>query len=162
MERSSCWTRPTTASQKRAFTAFNSCLVSLLCSRSLFVPQAVPGPGGTHSQMTRGRAEERLSPLPARQVSLHVTEVYSGRGRHPQMKACQTSNGALLTLSCDPASDMRADVPGGQECQPLTQSGIHLAFAAPPPQRGGTRSIYQQLSGLILSVLPMPGKHFAD
>lgn len=42
-----------------------------------------------------------------------LAEVYYGRGRHPQMKACQTSNGALLTLSCDPAPDMRADVPPG-------------------------------------------------
>ncbi|CAG10623.1 unnamed protein product [Tetraodon nigroviridis] len=41
--------------------------------KSLFVPQAVPGPGQARSQMTPGRAEERLSPLPARQVSLHVT-----------------------------------------------------------------------------------------
>ncbi|XP_056915415.1 tubulin polyglutamylase TTLL5 isoform X1 [Takifugu flavidus] len=41
--------------------------------KSLLVPQAGPGPGGARPQMTRERAEASLSPLPARQVSLHVT-----------------------------------------------------------------------------------------
>lgn len=49
-------------------------LISFICSlpRSHFVPQAVPGPGAL-SQMTWRGPEERLAPLPAWQVSLHVT-----------------------------------------------------------------------------------------
>lgn len=102
---------------QKAFTRFNSCVVLLLPSRSVRVPQAGPGPGETRPQMTWERAEACFAPLPARQVSLHVTassqRCILGEDNIQRWKHARHQMGALLTLSCDLASDMREDVPLG-------------------------------------------------
>ena len=105
-----------------------------------------------------------------------LTEVYSGKGQQQHMKACQTSNRALLTSRWYSHRHAR-----GWSARPgmpsfdagrdfVAQLNISWPFQLSSPPLpplpllplGFTQSLYQQLCALIPSILLMPHRDFTD
>lgn len=140
----------------------------MLHSRTHFVPQASSSsrrPAVDDMKASGGTLCPSASPTGVFACNRILPEVYSGRRQQQQKKTCQTSNRALLTSqpqTCERMCHQARNAGLWRRLRLCCVAQPQLAFSAPLLPCGYTQPIYQQLSALILSMSPMPGRDFND